>query len=102
MSAIFLPRDPLLKSAGVFPVYYWFIRQIDSKQDRYVREFFNAFEKKRKENREVANDRSAKVEPDSELLTFDTLNGSPDDQRSYVERHRILTNRFKEYLKRVK
>jgi hypothetical protein len=28
MSEIFLPKDRLLTSAGVFPVYYWFIRNI--------------------------------------------------------------------------
>ncbi len=102
MSTIFLPRDPLLKSAGVFPVFYWFIRQNDSKQDRYVREFLNDFEKKRKENRDVTKDTSTKKEPDNELMTFDRFNRSPDDQRSYIERHRILADRFKEYLKGAK
>jgi len=102
MSTIFLPRDPLLTSAGIFPVFYWFIRNIGSKQDQYVREFLNNFEKKRRENREILNDTSAEIEPDSELMTFDRFNRSTDDQRSYEERHRIIEKRFKEYLMKNK
>jgi hypothetical protein len=102
MSEIFLPKDPLLRSAGVFPVYYWFVRENDAKQDQYVREFLNAFEKARKENREVASVPENAARADSELLTFDRFNRSTDDERSHVERHRILTKRFKEYLAKRK
>jgi hypothetical protein len=78
MSEIFLPKDPLLRSAGVFPVYYWFVRENDAKQDQYVREFLNAFEKARKENREVASVPENAARADSELLTFDRFNRSTD------------------------
>jgi hypothetical protein len=98
MSEIFLPGDPMLKSAGVFPVYYWLIRQIDSQSDPYAREFLNIFEKTRKANREMASDPSQAEKVDSELMTFDRLNRSSDDERSHVERHKILENRFKTYL----
>jgi hypothetical protein len=98
MSEIFLPHDPLLRSAGVFPVYYWFVRENDTKQDQYVREFLNAFEKARKENREMASDPARAATADSELLTFDRFNRSTDDERSHLERHRILAKRFREYL----
>lgn len=98
MSTIFLPRDPLLKSAGVFPVFYWLIREINSKRDRYVREFLNDFEEKRKKNREAAKDTLAKRKLDSELMTYDRFNRSTDDQRSHTERYRILSTRFKQYL----
>ena len=98
MSEIFLPRDPLLRSAGVFPVYYWFVRENDSQQDRFVREFLNAFEKSRKENRETASKPATAAQADNELLTFDRFNRSTDDERSHVERYRILAKRFKEYV----
>lgn len=101
MSEIFLPGDPMLRSAGVFPVFYWLIRQIDSKQDPYVREFLNFFEKTRKENRDKASDPSSKGRPDSELMTFDRLNRSTDDARSHEERYKILEKRFDAYLKRA-
>lgn len=100
MSEIFLPHDPLLRSAGVFPVYYWFVRENDTAQDQYVREFLNAFEKSRKENRQIAADPARATAADSELLTFDRFNRSTDDERSHLERCRILAKRFKEYLAR--
>ena len=99
MSEIFLPGDPLLRSAGVFPVYYWFVRENDSNHDRHVREFLNLFEKTRKQNRERASNPVTASEADTELLNFDRFNRSPDDERSHVERHRILARRFREYLK---
>ncbi len=102
MSEIFLPGDPMLKSAGVFPVFYWLIRQVDPKHDQYVREFLNIFEKTRKQNRDKASDTSSKRELDSELMTFDRLNRSTDDRRSHEERHRILARRFKDYLQKAK
>lgn len=98
MSEIFLPRDPLLRSAGVFPVYYWFVRENDDKHDQYVREFLNAFETSRKENRENANNPATAAAADNELLTFDRFNRSTDDESSHLERHRVLAKRFKEYL----
>lgn len=98
MSEIFLPKDPLLRSAGVFPVYYWFVRENDTKHDQYVREFLNAFERARKENREMASDPARAAKANTELLTFDRFNRSTDDERSHLERHRILAKRFREYL----
>lgn len=102
MSEIFLPHDPLLRSAGVFPVYYWFVRQNVDKQDQYVREFLNAFERQRKQNREIAGNPETASKADNELLTFDRFNRSTDDERSHIERFKILLKRFKDYLPRPK
>lgn len=99
MSEIFLPRDPLLKSAGVFPVFYWLIRQTESRHDQHIREFLNTFEKTRKENRGKTSDTSSRLAADSELMTFDRLNRSPDDEQSHIQRHRVLEKRLKEYLR---
>ena len=99
MSEIFLPSDPLLKSAGVFPVFYWLVRQSESHHDRHVREFLNIFEKQRKESRDKKSNASSRSTADSELMTFDRLNRSPDDEQSHIQRYKILENRFKEYLK---
>jgi hypothetical protein len=98
MSEIFLPNDPLLKSAGVFPVLYWFIRGIKTEQDQYVREFLNEFEKKRKENRDNFGKIATEAKIDEELSTFDRLNRSTDDQRSHMLRHKILSSRFKSFI----
>lgn len=102
MSEIFLPKDPLLRSAGVFPIYYWFVRENDIKKDRFVREFLNAFERARKENREMASDAAGAAKADNELLTYDRFNRSTDDERSHIERHKILAKRFREYLAKRK
>lgn len=99
MSEIFLPGDPLLRSAGVFPVYYWFVRESSSGHDQHIREFLNLFEKTRKENREKASNPATAPTADNELLTFDRFNRSTDDERSHVERYKILAKRFKEYLR---
>lgn len=101
MSEIFLPHDPLLRSAGVFPVYYWFVRENESTQDQHIREFLNAFERSRKENREIASNPATASKADNELLTFDRFNRSTDDERSHLERHKILSRRFKEYLSKL-
>jgi hypothetical protein len=58
----------------------------------------NIFEKARKSNREKASDPSQAAKVDNELLNFDRLNRSTDDERSHVERHKILEKRFNAYL----
>jgi hypothetical protein len=102
MSEIFLPHDPLLRSAGVFPVYYWFVRENESDRDQHLREFLNAFEKSRKANRLIASNPATAAAADNELSTFDRFNRSTDDERSHVERYRILAKRFREYLLSLK
>ena len=102
MSGIFLPSDPLLKSAGVFPVFYWLVRQSESRHDRHIREFLNNFEKSRKENRGKASNASSGSAADIALMTFDRLNRSPDDEQSHTQRYKILENQFREYLKVIR
>jgi hypothetical protein len=100
MSEIYLPRDPLLRSAGVFPVYYWFVRENSDENDKFVREFLNEFESTRKKNREIAGNAATAKRADSELLTFDRFNRSTDDERSHLERFNILMRRFKDFVAR--
>ncbi|NJO34145.1 MAG: DUF262 domain-containing protein, partial [Rhodospirillales bacterium] len=54
MTSIFLPKDPLLASAGVLPVYYWFVRGLKETRFRFVRDFLLRFEEERKRNRQKA------------------------------------------------
>lgn len=96
MSEIFIPRDPLLASAGIIPVYYWFIRGIPEEQRFGVRQFLNDFELQRKENREMQKD----VGEDSlnpSLARFDTLNRSTNDQQSHIGRIQILEEFFNQW-----
>jgi hypothetical protein len=59
----------------------------------------NAFEKSSKENRETASNPLTVTAADNELLTFDRFNRSTDDERSHLERYRILAKGFKDYLR---
>jgi len=94
MTEIFLPKDSLLGSAGVFPVYYWFIRNGDENKYHRVREFLVKFEADRRDNRQrvAENPNSKKIDP---LLTrYNRFNRSPDDAESYRVRYTILNQRF--------
>lgn len=96
MSEVFIPRDPLLSSAGIIPVYYWFIRRIPEEQRFRVRQFLNDFELQRKENREMQKN----VGEDSlnpSLARFDTLNRSTNDQQSHIGRIQILEEYFSQW-----
>jgi hypothetical protein len=101
MNEIFLPKDKLLGSAGVFPVYYWFVRSRVVNEFPFIREFLVRFEEERKKNRELAAD-DGQSEADQELLQYDGLNRSTDDVRSHEGRFNILTKRFEKFLKNAR
>jgi Protein of unknown function DUF262 len=94
MSEIFLPRDPLLGSAGVLPVYFWFIRGCPSSDDTVLREFLIDFERQRKANREIDSKSIRSHRPEKDLGEYDLLNRSTNDEKSHVRRIEILTQRF--------
>jgi len=96
MTEIFLPKDRLLGSAGVFPVYFWIVRNENEKDYHRIREFLVNFEADRRQNRQlIAQDpTSRKIDP--ELTQYDRYNRSPDDPESYRVRYDILKKRFKQ------
>lgn len=93
MTEIFIPKDILLASAGIFPVYYWFIRGQRREKYSIIREFLVWFENARKVNRE-----RQKLEKDNALdpnfARFDTLNRSTNDLQSHIGRVQILEKVF--------
>jgi hypothetical protein len=93
MTDIFLPKDKLLNSAGLLPVYYWFIRNTPSEHYSILRNFLVEFEARRKENKKSSSD--------SELSLYEQHNRSTNDERSHLERVRILTSRFEKWIKSV-
>ena len=99
MAEIFLPGDKLLSSAGVFPVYYWFLRSRSGEDYPYIREFLVRFEEERRSNRELAATSPESNEVNQELLRYDGLNRSTDNIRSHEGRFQILTKRFVKFLK---
>ncbi|MCX6832753.1 MAG: DUF262 domain-containing protein, partial [candidate division Zixibacteria bacterium] len=71
MSEIFLPKDKLLGSAGVLPVYYWFVRNEDEAAYPRIRKFLVGFERARRENRRVIEHSPHSVSIDRKLMDYD-------------------------------
>lgn len=95
MCEIFLPKDILLTSAGVIPVYYWFIRNVTPRRHSKIRAFLVEFENSRRENRRIAQaegESSKKI--DKQLIEYDRLNRSVNDLQSQVFRCEVLRKRF--------
>lgn len=96
MSEIFIPKDPLLASAGIIPVYYWFIRNVTPTERWGMRQFLLHFEEDRKRNRDMQ-----KQDDGDELLRslsrFDTLNRSTNDYQSHKGRVEILEKLFEKW-----
>lgn len=96
MTEIFIPKDELLSSAGIVPVYYWFVRNLDLHEISNVREFLIKFERSRTKNRE---NRKEGLEGATDVFArYDALNRSTNDQQSHVGRYEILNELFKEWL----
>jgi hypothetical protein len=94
MSEVFLPKDKLLGSAGIFPVYYWFIRNRKASDLARVREFLVRFEEARLENRDLVASKPGSAKINQQLVEFDQFNRSTNDQGSHTGRVKILTTRF--------
>jgi hypothetical protein len=94
MTDIFLPKDRLLASSGLVPVYYWFIRSLPENQHRFVRQFLILFENERTANRTLVRQDPDSTAIDSKLLEYDQYNRSTNDLRSHRERVKILAGKF--------
>ena len=95
---VFIPNDPLLASAGTFPVYYWLIRGTYPDYLEDVRPFLLWFEKQRKENRDLEREKGEGHGLNSTYSYYDTLNRSTNDAASHVGRHKVLREQFYSYL----
>ena len=99
MAEIFLPKDSVLSSAGILPVYYWLVRNTTAKQHSILREFLVEFERTRKANREKSGKGRGRG-IDKELVEFDNYNRSTNDQASHKGRFEILLKRLEKFSKK--
>lgn len=99
MAEIFLPKDRLLTSSGLVPVYYWFIRGRSARESKHLRQFLIEFENQRAHNRELVRIDPESEEVDLQLSEYDQYNRSTNDLRSHRERVKILNLRFARFLK---
>ena len=93
MAKVFIEKDPLLRSQGPLTIYYWFVKNHASRK-RKIRKFLVEFEAMRRENRKRASSQPPEGEIDGELLHFDFMSRSPNDQTSCMRRYAILESRF--------
>ena len=96
LSEIFLPRDQLLRSAGLVPVYYWFINT-ERQSDAQIREFLQSFDVARTDNRKHLANNTESKKVDTELVEFENYNRSTNDEQSHEGRIKILKRRFKAF-----
>jgi hypothetical protein len=101
MQEIFLPKDPLLSSAGQVPVYYWFIRSRAELEYSLVREFLVRFEKDRRSNRNIVKHDPSNKGISRELVEYDQFNRNTNDLISHQGRNRILEKRFEGFLRTI-
>jgi hypothetical protein len=94
MATIFLPKDTLLTSAGIFPVYYWLIRNLDEKYFSKLREFLIRIEEDRKDTLKLVASDPENKNIDQELVQLNGYYRSPNDASSLEGRYRILRARF--------
>jgi hypothetical protein len=94
MASVFAKKDPLLSSQGPVTLYYWLVRNHGTQQDA-LREFLVDFDAQRKANRKLTQDGK---KADEELLRFEILSRSVNDQGSLAERYSILENRLQAFL----
>ena len=95
MVSVFTRRDPLLSSQGPLTLYYWFVKN-HVEEEPMIREFLVSFDNQRRENRKRVE---AGKKADEELLRFDLLSRSINDQGSLAERYSILESRFQSLLR---
>ena len=97
MSNIFLPKDKLLNSSGIVPVYYWFIKTTEESYYPYIRKFLVWFEKQRRTNRELVKKQPESKKIKIALVEYDNYNRSTNNEQSHKERVRILNDLFKDW-----
>jgi len=98
LTNIFLPRDRLLSSAGVIPVYYWFVRGLENEMIPYVRDFLTSFEIERKKYMNTLEDDVMGSDKVKNFVLYNRLNRSTNDRQAHQERIRILVEAFDDFI----
>jgi hypothetical protein len=97
MTQVFIERDTLLRSQGPLTIYYWLVKKHAARKKK-IRQFLVDFEFRRRDNRRRASTQPPTGIIDGELLTFDFMSRSPNDQASCMRRYAILESRFEAFL----
>lgn len=95
MVSVFTRKDPLLSSQGPITLYYWFVKN-HVEEKPLIREFLVKFDMQRRANRKLIAEGK---KTDEELLRFDLLSRSINDQGSLTERYSILEGRLQVFIR---
>jgi len=96
MSEVFLFEDPLLRSEGPIPVYYWLIKNIEASELWHVRNFLSQFSTCLKMPNKLAGLPS---ELSSDLELYTSALRSVNDKVSHETRYLLLKKWFGNWLK---
>lgn len=99
MSNIFLPKDKLLTSAGIIPVYYWLVRDIPEKKHSSLRKYLVQFEKQRRINIQLIKSEPNRRNIKLFLIEYNDFNRSTNSVQSHRGRFRILKENFMKWEK---
>jgi hypothetical protein len=100
LSEVFDEKDDMLRSKGILPLFYLFLKENKAISSKKFKEFIKNFEKVR-----IANRKIGKIEkPNTTLLQFDRLNQQGAHQAKSLETRLLImnfyfskgTNNFKE------
>jgi hypothetical protein len=95
---LFRDQDPLLSAQAQLPVIYLLAGRLDDDELLLIRKFLSHFQREREHNRKLALDNPAR---DLELVEFELMNRSSNDQASIDGRYKILLRRFKAFKNNV-
>jgi hypothetical protein len=96
MEKIFREKDPILRSTGGIPVYYWLTRNEVSHRS-LIRPFLESFLKRLRANFELTKEYPRRGDP--ELNQYYTRSRTTNDQASLADRYHILEKHFKKFVR---
>lgn len=98
IAPIFRKRDPLLSAQAQLPIIYLLASRIPDERLHLLKPFLSNFNRERERNRKLS---IADVQRDQELVQFELMNRSSNDQKSIDGRFKILLRRFEHYADNV-
>jgi hypothetical protein len=98
MTEVFLAEDALLASAGVFPVYFWFVCNINEKHYHRIRKFLVEIEDARRQNWHLIPKNPKNPKIDRNLAQYNKFNRGTDDTQSHRVQYDLLKEQLKEAL----
>ncbi|MBM2711051.1 DUF262 domain-containing protein [Mesorhizobium caraganae] len=96
LAPLFVTKDDVLRQAAQIPVVYWLGRELNPAQRQQFRPFLVNFNNQREKNRKLPLGDPSR---DPELLDYEILTRTSNDQASIEGRYKIMRRRLFEFLK---